>query len=251
MKRDRDTGRQLVGVGNVRPLVRILRPGPEQRLPKQHEEMEPPSEVKPLNHLANDTPEKPGQRPADTRAAPPLGRVGAVNVLCRLWRFTMRWGCGRSLCGWRAEVFPVRTWASSRPAASSTPSLPGGAMPGRGGARRGALRAPPVSRLGRRGLWCARDGEGEHFGAAAVVLLELLGDVWVVCRPRCVTGCPAGPTRPSEPLAQVPLGGHSRPLAQPSVGIDFGLATCLEAGCRGEGFGVGGEDRPGQQGILG
>ena len=47
------------------------------------------------------------------------------------------------------------------------------------------------------------------------------------------------------------LGRHRGTLGQPSVGIDFGLATCLEAGCRREGFGVGGEDRPGQQGILG
>ena len=35
------------------------------------------------------------------------------------------------------------------------------------------------------------------------------------------------------------------------VGSDVGLAACLEAGCRREEFGVGGEDRAGQQGILG
>jgi hypothetical protein len=51
--------------------------------------------------------------------------------------------------------------------------------------------------------------------------------------------------------ATLVVGVHSRTLARPSVGIDFGLATCLEAGCRREGFGVGGEDCPCQQGILG
>ena len=107
-----------------------------------------------------------------------------MNLLCRLWRwFTMQWGRGGSLCGWRPEaLIPVSPWASG--AGLPRPLL-----------RQTFLAEPRhvaqqhSSELGQFCRWVFErgedrgplgDGERKDFGAAAVVGLKLRSEVRVV-----------------------------------------------------------------------